>query len=327
MKGSGEHGPDGPPTWEHEFLEYLDGIISQRLRERAAPIAEDSAEEPTAGAPPESAQAGGVRSADSGLATTSVSSGVEDLDARLGGGFCPGLWTIAGASAVTTKAFLESVALENASNRRPVVYYALNESDETVRGRLLDALASIMTDSAEYGPSGRMESLPDDDPRAGLDSALKAAVLSNVWMFDSVPLSPDPVGAFLRSLEHTLDHVTSQTGPKPVVLIDDRTTLLRALHIQSAPGTLRAVAGLDGALLRRGSPVLMTALPDLAGLLTPEEAAKTRGLIQLGRGYIELLSRSTARVDAVIRENTQATWRGTVPLVFHSSVGMFTSAV
>ena len=323
MKGSSRHEGGEGPTWEQEFLEYLEGIISRRLRDRAATTDESSAEPALS----EPEQAGAIEVAHSGLVAVTVSSGVRELDARLGGGFFPGLWTIAGLSAEALTAFLESVALEAATNQRPVVYHALNASVEAVRERLLKVIAGIVAEWAENAPDGRVESSSDLGPPAGLDRALEAAVLSNVWIFDSIPLSPDPVGAFLRSLEHTLEHTTPQAGSRPVVLIDDRTTLLRALNIESAQGALRAVAGLDGTLVRRGSPGLLAAHTDLAALLPPEEEAKTKGLVHLGRGHIEFLSRSATRVDAIIRENTHSTWRGTVPLALHPSVGMFTSAV
>lgn len=311
------------PTWEQEFLEYLEGIISRRLRERDATKDKESADHALS----ESDQAGGIEVAESGLDTIAASSGVHELDARLGGGFFPGLWTVVGPSTAGTTAFLESVALEAATNQWPIVYYALNDSMETVRERLLDVLACILADWAEDAPDGRIEPPSDCGHPPGLDRTLRAAVLSRVWILDSVPLGPDPVGAFLRSLEHTLEHVTPQAGLGPVVLIDDQTTLLRALRVESAQGALRAVAGLDGALLRRRSPGLMAALPDLAALLPPGEDAKAKGLIHFGRGRIELLPRSATRIDAIIRENIHATWRGTVPLVLHPSVGMFTSAV
>ena len=323
MKGSGGHTAGEGPTWEQEFLEYLEGIISRRLRERDA----TGHKQPDEHAVSEPEWVGGIEAADDGLATTAVSSGVHELDARLGGGFFPGLWTIAGPSAAGTTAFLESVALEAATSRLPVVYYALNESVEAVRERLLDALACIMAAWVEDALDGRMESPSNRGLLTGLDRTLLATVLSSVRILDSVPLGPDPIAAFLRSLEHTLGPVTPRVGSGPVVVIDDQTTLLRALRVESGQGALRAVAGLDGALLRRGSPGLMAALPDLVALLPPGEEAKTKGLIHLGRGHIELVSRSATRIDAIIRENTHATWRGAVSLVLHPSVCMFTSAV
>jgi hypothetical protein len=323
MKGSGGHTSGEGPTWEQEFLEYLEGIISKRLRERAAPIAEESA----IPIPPESEQAGAIEVADGGLATMAVSSGVHELDIHLGGGFFPGLWTVAGPSAAVTTAFLESVALEAATNQRPVVYYALGDSVDAIRQRFLDVVACIAADWEEHRPNRREESPYDRSLPARPDRTLQAAVLSSIWIVDAVPQSPDPVGGFLRSLEETQKRVTPEAGSPPVVLIDDRTSLLRALGVESAQGALRTAAGLDGALLRRGSPGLMAALPDLAAILPPEEEAKARGLIHLGRGHIELVSRSATRIDAIIHENIHTTWRGRVPLVLHASEGMFTSAV
>jgi hypothetical protein len=307
MKRSPEPASEKGLAWQQEVFRYLEGLTSGRIAERQAP-AEKAA-------------------ADSDLATVPVSSGVSEFDARLGGGFFPGLWMIVGEPGADKTTFLESVAWEAVAYHRAVVYYALIEGAEAVRERLLGILAFIMADGGDSTPSGHAERRSDSERVADLDPTVWPAVFSRVWVVDSLPAGPEPVSGFLRSLERTLGDVASRVGHVPVVLIDDLATLLGGLGVESAMGAARVMAGLDGALVRCASAGLMAADPELTTLLPPLERAKAKGLVQLGHGRIELQSRSPLRLDVTIHENPHATWRGTLPLVLHSSVGVFTLAV
>jgi len=314
-------------AWQQEVFGYLEGITSRRIAERQAAAERAAADHSRPDHPAlEPERVGEVEAADSYLAAALVSSGVGELDERLGGGFLPGLWMIVGQPGTDKRAFLESVAWEAVAHHQAVVYYALTEGAEAVRQRLLGILAFIVAEEADRTPDDHTERRSDSERSADLDLAVWPAVLSRLWIVDSLPGGPEPVGVFLRSLERTLGNVASRVGHVPVVLIDDLETLLRGLDVKSAMGAARVITGLDGALVRCTAAGLMAALPTLTTLLPPSEEAKTNGLFQLGHGLIELLSRSPVRLDITIHENPHAAWRGTLPLVLHSSLGMFTPA-
>ncbi len=71
-------------------------------------------------------------------------SGIAGLDARLAGGFGPGLHLVSGASGVDRAAFLDSVVWEAIASERPVIYYTLREGSFRAWQRLMGALGSIL---------------------------------------------------------------------------------------------------------------------------------------------------------------------------------------
>ena len=314
-------------AWQREFFDYLDGMTPRRLAGWPAAhegeIVDDAATDSVA---EEVEPTGVVEVADLGSTAVPASSGIGELDARLGGGFFPGLWMVVGRPGAQTTAFLESVAWEAVARHQAVIYYALTEGATAARERLLATVAFIMTDGVDDTADGRVEWRSDSEGLVGLDPQAWHVVLSRVWLADSLPGGPEPVGVFLRSLEHTLENVASRVGQAPVVLIDDLESLVRGLGVESVRRAARVVAGLNGVLARCGSPGLMTSPPELTALVPRSDEAGAKGLVQLGHGRLELASRSPERMDVTIHENPHAPWRGTLPLVLHPSVGLFTLA-
>ena len=333
MKESSRQPSEKGLSWQRELFSHFEDVISRRLAERRA--AEEMAS--ARSAPPESSSsyssppdvgsaAAGDPAADGGLVAVPVSSGVGELDARLGGGFFPGLWMIVGPPGSDATAFLGSVAVEAVADHRAIVYYALAEGTDVVRGRLLDTLTVIMADGVDDAPGGVAERCSTPEELPALNPAVWLAVLSRMWLVESVPEGADPVGAFLRRLERTLEDVASELDQAPVVLIDDLETLLRGLRVEGAMGAARVVTGLNGAFLRCGSPGLMASPPQLATLLPSAEEVDLEGLLQLGHGLVELLPRSPVRMDVTVHQNPHAAWRGTLPLVLYPAFGMFAVA-
>ena len=80
-----------------------------------------------------------------------------------------------------------------------------------------------------------------------------------------------------------------------------------------------------GALLRRWESPGLAAFADLSGLIPNADLARLGGLNSLGEGRLELTGLSGDLVDMVVRENLHSDWRGTLRLVFDSSVRMFTA--
>ncbi len=183
-------------------------------------------------------------------------SGLIGLDARLDGGFGPGLHLVQGQPGVGKTAFLESVAWEAVSSKRPVLYYAFRETSLGAWERLISTLGHILggrTIPLDVLRARRMS--PDDiETLSGLDAALQASALPYLTLLETIPPHTDTLRAFLEDVSSRAQEAYERHGRIPLVLVDD---LDRLLLLTRARRPLRLLSRLDDALAAESIPGLL----------------------------------------------------------------------
>ena len=248
-------------------------------------------------------------------------SGLADLDDRLAGGFGFGLHLVLGLPGVGKTAFLESVAWEAVSERRPVLYYTLRDGGSGTWKRLISTLGHILD-----GPTIPLDALrahalspADLQTLTRLDLVLQASVLPYLSLVETIPAYTDTLSAFIEDVRLRAQEVKEQHGKIPLLLIDD---LDRLLVVTRAQPLSLLLSRLDDVLAADSMPGLLSATVldsssyDLGGLpiqavlaLVPAPASAT--------GALE-------RVDLELRTNARTGWTGTLPLLRSRCSGLFT---
>jgi hypothetical protein len=247
-------------------------------------------------------------------------SGLAGLDARLSGGFGPGLHIVQGQSGVGKTAFLESVAWEAISSRRPVLYYAFRETGLGAWERLVSTFGHIMG-----GPTIPLDVLrartlgPDDvETLTRLDATLQASVLPYLTLIETIPPRTDTLRAFVEDVSSRAQEAYERHGRIPLVLVDD---LDRLLLLTRARRPLRLLSRLDDALAAESVPGL------LAATLLDRSTPRREGLPS--RTTLTLISASASAnsvwgcVDLELRINALTSPAETLALLLDRRSGLF----
>jgi hypothetical protein len=247
-------------------------------------------------------------------------SGLATLDARLAGGFGPGLHLVSGRPGTGKTAFLESVAWEAVSSERPVLYYALKEGSLGAWERLISTLGNILG-----GPAIRLSALragalgPDDlETLPRLDLALQASVLPYVSLVETIPASADTLGAFIEDVRSRAGEARERRGMILLLLVDD---LERLLLLTRARPLAHLLARLDDALVAEGIPGLVaTTPPERSGHGLERPPVRTTLALASAAGPMD---DDFGRVDLELEINARTGWTGTLPLLLDRRCGLF----
>jgi len=228
---------------------------------------------------------------------------------------------VLGEQARSRTAFLESLAWEAVSMRRPAMYYALRDGSLRAWERLVATLGIITRgdDFAFPAPDATDLTSVQKETLIQLDAQLQKSVLPYLSLLDRAPGPPGDLRAFVERLRARSQEEAEQHGRLPLVLIDDLeelvaitasrspTHLLSRLDAGLAGDSLPGIvtAGTDGSLGRADHPPVQTVMA-----LVPASA---------GDGVSE-------RVDLEIRENAATGWTGRVPLLQDPYSGLFADA-
>jgi len=196
-------------------------------------------------------------------------SGLAGLDHRLAGGFGPGLHLLRGLPGVGKTAFLESVAWEAISRRRPVLYYSLRDGDLGAWERLITTLGSLLDMPPVPLDAVRTRTLPPRDLETlrRLDLSLQASVLPYLSLVEHVPASADPLSALIADVRSRVREANDRHGSIPILLIDDLEHLLLAGQARPLP---LALSRLDKALAAESMPGLLATTTSLPSSADPE---------------------------------------------------------
>jgi hypothetical protein len=200
-----------------------------------------------------------------------VSTGLDELDRHLGGGFHPGLHLIAGRRGAGKTAFLESVAWEAFSTKRPVIYYSLRDGSQAVWMRLIGVLGALL--EGPRVPASTLASRDLDSRELAavrsLDGELQGLVLPLLSLVDEPPLTADPWTALLEDLVRRARRAEQLHGKVPLAIVDDLDQLL----LLTGPRPLAAMLShLDRTLVGASVPGLLSlarsggSLPGVAAL-------------------------------------------------------------
>jgi hypothetical protein len=248
-------------------------------------------------------------------------SGLPTLDARLGGGFGPGIHVVLGMAGTANTAFLEAVAWEAVGSRRPVLYFAFKTESLRVWERLIATLGSIL-DGPGIAPAalrGR-ELMPDDlQTLSRLDSALQTSVLPYISLVDR-PTKGRDLSIFLTELLSRAEEVAEQHGRPPLVLIDG---LEELLALTGSP-PLQVLSRLDETLAADSLPGLLAAgsggYAQGAGRQLPSSSVLSLEVAAPGSAMLG------GHVDLQVQKNSATGWTGEVPLLLDALSGLFAEA-
>ena len=253
------------------------------------------------------------------------SSGIPDLDVRLGGGLGPGLHLVAGRPGDAKTALLLSAVWEAISGQRPALYYALREGSLLTWMRLAAALAALQAPSREPAVTlaqlraGRL-SESQEEALARLDKDLQSWVLPLLSLVDPLPAQTATLEAFVDDLRVRVRRLADDQGQTPLVLVDDLDRLLLLAAGRPLP---QALALLDDALRE-------ACAPGLAAVVLPEslrgaaEALPVQTVLHLEAeaGAADAgFSWASLRVEV----NTSADYTGALPLLWDRTSGLFTA--
>jgi hypothetical protein len=247
-------------------------------------------------------------------------SGLVDLDDRLRGGLGFGLHLVRGRPGVGKTAFLESLAWEAISSKRPVLYYALKEGELGAWERLLSTLGHILGGRAVSLDAlrARTLSLSDLETVTQLDAALKDLVLPYVSLVQKIPACTDSLSALIEDVRLRSREIKSHHGLIPLLLIDDLEQVMLLTRAQPPPLVL---SRLDGVLVGDCMPGLVTATTQDHFALPLENLPVQSVLI------MEPVPASAGdvheRVNLQVRTNSPSGWTGTMPLLFDRHSGLF----
>jgi hypothetical protein len=248
-------------------------------------------------------------------------SGLARLDDHLGGGFRPGLHLVTGEQAESKTAFLESLAWEAVSSRRPTLYYSFRNGSLRVWERLIFTLGAITEGDAVTPSALRNVQLVPTDKEAlvRLDAELQRSVLPYLSLFDRPPGPPGNLSAFLERLRSRGQEAAEAHGRLPLVLIDDLEELAALTGSRSLQQLL---ARLDAALAADSLPGVLTGGPD-PSLTAEMDRLDIQSFLTLRDGSPGVASAGTGRVDAEILRNEATGWTGSVGLLLDPSSGLF----
>lgn len=251
---------------------------------------------------------------------TPVSTGFADLDDHLGGGFRPGAYLVTGRPGIGKTAFLESVAWETLTARRPVLYYALRGGVIGARARLLRTLGSIL-DSPPLPPHALRDHELDPNTLAlvtALDLTFRSTVLPWLSLIDTVPACAAGLGGFIEDLRRRSFVVGERHGTTPLVLVDDLGSLLLLTGARSPRNLL---SRLDTAL-QASSLAGLIAMSVLDPFVSRTDGLPSQTTLALVRMVISL-DDTPAPVALKVQRNTVTGWTGTVPLLLDGRSGLF----
>ena len=254
------------------------------------------------------------------LAPQLAPSGLADLDDRLGGGFGFGLHLVRGMPGVGKTAFLESVAWEAISNKRPVLFYTLRDGELGAWERLVRTLGFILG-----GPTIPLDALhahalaPDElDTLSGLDQSLQASVLPYLSLVETIPAYTDTLSGFIEDVRLRAREVGERHGKIPLLLVDD---LEHVLLVTRARPLRLMLSRLDDALA-------VDSMPGLLSAATPDSSL--RGLERLPvQAVLTLTAGPASAIDALERVNLELQTKAstdcieTLPLLLDRQSGLF----
>jgi len=254
------------------------------------------------------------------LAPQLAASGLAGLDDRLAGGFGFGLHLVRGLPGVGKTAFLESVAWEAISNKRPVLFYTLRDGELGAWERLVRTLGFILG-----GPTIPLDALhahalaPDElDTLSGLDQSLQASVLPYLSLVETIPAYTDTLSGFIEDVRLRAREVGERHGKIPLLLVDD---LEHVLLVTRARPLRLMLSRLDDALA-------VDSMPGLLSAATPDSSL--RGLERLPvQAVLTLTAGPASAIDALERVNLELQTKAstdcieTLPLLLDRQSGLF----
>ena len=293
-----------------------------RAREEAAPAAGGASE--------------GAAEEATGTQEPPAATGIPELDARLAGGFAPGLAVVAGEPGTGKTALLEDMAIEAATQGRPVLFYCPREGSRSIRERLISRLSRIM-DGSPLPLADLQRGSLDEEGRtrlAGLEQTYRLALLPRLTMVDTLPDGPDPVDAFLDELDRRLADRSRARQRPPLVLVDDLQYLLLALKVVHDDDAGRLLLGMKARLARAGSPGVLVSTSALrpAGAVVGGAPASDESDAPLEHladtlvvlGFVDPARGGDAeRLRLDVRMQSRSGWTGLVDLFFHRPSGLF----
>ncbi len=249
-------------------------------------------------------------------------SGLACLDRYLGGGFGSGLHLVLGDQAADKRGFLESLAWEAVSDRRPTQYYALKSGSLEVWKRLIITLGAIM-DGDGIVPSALKSTdlLPaEKEALHRLDAELQSSVLPYLSLLDRVPGPVGDLRGFIDRLHSRCQEAAERHGRLPFVLIDDLEELM-AITGSSSP--LHLLSELDAALAAQSLPGVLTGGPG-GSLLDQANELPVRSVMALTAPADR--QSGSGRVELEVRKNAATGWIGSVQLLLDPASGLFAEA-
>jgi len=248
-------------------------------------------------------------------------SGLASLDARLSGGFGSGLHLVQGEPGVGKTAFLESVAWEAVSSRRPVLYYALKEGSVGAWERLISTLGNILGGFAIPLSALRARTLGPDELETitRLDVTLQASVLPYLSIVETIPAHTDTLSAFTDDVRLRGQEAKTQHGRIPLLLVDD---LERLLLLTRDRPLSHLLSRLNDALAADSMPGLLATTPPDRSAFCPERlpAHTTLTLVSVSASSNDPFG----RVDLELQTSAPMGWTGTLPLLLDRRSGLFT---
>jgi len=246
-------------------------------------------------------------------------SGIASLDSHLGGGFGPGPHLVLGMPGAGKTAFLESVAWEAVSSRRPVLYYALEDGGLRVWERLISTVGCILGGPSVSLRTIRTRTLTPHETETviRLDQALQTHVFPYLLIVDTLPATALTVSAFIEDLRHRSQEAIEQHGRVPLLLLDSVERLLSLTASEPLP---LLMSRLDGTLAADSMPGLLTSDTGTKSLVGAGRLpVKTVMVLESVPGYDDELG----RVDLELLANTQTVWTGTLRLLLDQRTGLF----
>jgi DnaB-like helicase C terminal domain len=247
-------------------------------------------------------------------------SGLAGLDARLAGGFGSGLHLVCGPTGIGKTAFLDSMAWEAVSNKRPVLYYVLRDGELGAWERLIRTLGFILGDSALPLDALRVHALAPHDLEmlTRLDRSLQDAVLPHLSLVGTIPAYTDTVSALIQDVRLRVREVSERHGKIPLLLVDDLEHLLPVTRPRQLPLVL---SRLDEVLAADSTPGLLTmTMPD--SLLLGMESLPVHSVLTLMSASGSATD-TLERVDLDLQINDHTAWAGTLPLLLERRSGLF----
>jgi hypothetical protein len=248
-------------------------------------------------------------------------SGMDTLDARLAGGFGPGLNLICGRPGTGKTALLESVAWDALLSGRPVIYYALKEGGLGVWEHFVRTLSHINESPGIRLSALRARELDSDELRALvlLDQTLQESILPRLSLIETIPAHLDMLSGFIEDVRTRVAEAEDVHGRIPVLLVDD---LDRLLLFMEAHPVVRILLRLDEALASDSIPALLSnTLPDPYTHALERLPAHTVLALSVS-GYLDDLS----QLDLEIRANGRTGWTGAIPLILDRESGLVAPA-
>lgn len=248
-------------------------------------------------------------------------SGLASLDSHLGGGFGHGLHLVLGLPGSGKTAFLESLAWEAVSTRRPVLYYALKSGGLRAWEHLIATLAAILDDPALTPAALRAHKLTQHDVETlgRLDAALQGSVLPYLALIDGTPASTRSVSALIEDMRSRSQEAVGQHMRLPLVLMDDLTHLASLTGSRSLSDLL---SRLDDGLKAESVSGLLAATPADVYRGGAERRLPVRTVLMLTQDTPSALD-APDQVQLEVRKNMATGWTGSILLLLDRRSGLF----